>query len=325
MRALRALVPRRPLGRQLLGMRFYSDVPKPSSPIANPFEQRLQGLVKEYEKFNNIGSQVSADEARDAEGVQFKDERHLAPDLSRLRVVPRERAFFMGMPAHEEIMRTLNDLTMKNQTIPRLGRSEIEVPTWLSLNEYRDMLGAKHFKQKYYRELLTSLNDLALMDPQLVPSSVPDALSRFVSLRSDGFIAKKPKTLDEVGRAIAVGRRKTASARVQLVKGSGLALVNGKPLDEAFERPADRDAMLYPLKVVAGEQSYNIFATVTGGGKTGQASAIAHGIAQALVIHNPLLLSRLARAKCLKRDPRVKERKKPGKVKARKSYTWVKR
>jgi small subunit ribosomal protein S9 len=82
---------------------------------------------------------------------------------------------------------------------------------------------------------------------------------------------------------------------------------------------------MYPLKVVDSLEDYNVFVTVHGGGVTGQADAVALAMSKAIVIHNPLLKKRLSRAECLKTDRRKVERKKPGKLKARRSMTWVKR
>ncbi|KAL0956410.1 hypothetical protein HGRIS_002558 [Hohenbuehelia grisea] len=102
-------------------------------------------------------------------------------------------------------------------------------------------------------------------------------------------------------------------------------LVNNIPLAEYFPIPADRERIIRPFKVAGVLGAYNVFCIVRGGGTTGQSGAIMHGIAKGLVVHEPGLDTLLRRAKLLRRDPRMVERKKTGMAKARKRYTWVKR
>jgi small subunit ribosomal protein S9 len=322
-RVFRGTMPR----RAVIGARLYSS---DSNMVQEQMSRRLKDIVSEYEDFNGIKSHRSVEDAQGKNLVQYNDTLHRSPELDRLRVVPKDKAFFMANPPHEEIIRELNDLAQKFVNLPTIPRDQVDNrTTWVTQEEYKSMLGGVHFKPKYYKTLLRQLNRLSTIDPQLMPAEVRDALSPFTKRKSDTWVQKSYPTLDAVGRAIAVGRRKSSSARVQTVKSSetisGQVLVNGKPLNEYFPRLADRKKILYPLSVVNSENKYNIFATVVGGGLSGQSGAIAHGIAKTLVIHNPLLLTRLSRAGAIQRDPRKKERKKPGKPKARKSYTWVKR
>lgn len=313
--------------RAVFGARLYSS---DSSMVQEQISRRLKDIVSEYEDFNGIKSHRTVEEAQGKNLVQYNDQLHRSPELDRLRVVPRDKAFFMANPPHEEIIRELNDLAQKFINLPTIARDQVDNrTTWVTQDEYKSMLGGVHFKPKYYKTLLRQLNRLSTIDPQLMPAEVRDALAPFTKRKSDTWVQKSYPTLDSIGRAIAVGRRKTSSARVQTVKSSenisGQILVNGKTLNEYFPRLTDRKKILYPLTVVDSENKYNIFATVVGGGLSGQSGAIAHGIARTLVIHNPLLLTRLSRAGAIQRDARKKERKKPGKPKARKSYTWVKR
>lgn len=313
--------------------RFYSSSSSSESNLAKEqLNSRLSDIVKEYEDYNGIKSpdKQSIEEVQGKNLVQYNDTLHRSPELDRLRVVPKDRAFYMANPPHEEIIRELNDLSQKYINLPTIPKDQVDNrTTWVTQEEYRSMLGGVHFKPKYYKALLRHLNNLSTIDPQLMPDEVRDALGPFTKRKSDTWVQKSYPTLDSIGRATSVGRRKTASARVQTVKGSesitGRILVNGRPLNDYFPRLADRKKVMYPLSVVDSEGKYNIFATVTGGGLSGQSGAVAHGIAKTLVIHNPLVLTRLSKAGVIQRDARKKERKKPGKPKARKSYTWVKR
>jgi len=122
-----------------------------------------------------------------------------------------------------------------------------------------------------------------------------------------------------------VGRRKTAAAQVRLYPGGeGAVIVNGQPMERFFDRSRDRQAVVGPL-VVAGLGSYTVTAVVHGGGITGQAGAVSQGLARALVRLNPDLRAALRRGGYLTRDPREKERKKPGLKRARKAPQYTKR
>lgn len=121
------------------------------------------------------------------------------------------------------------------------------------------------------------------------------------------------------------GRRKEAIARVWLYPGSGEFIINGKSLDDYFPRPTLRNQIMQSLEVTGGAERYRVVATIKGGGISGQAGALSHGIARALVECDETLRSDLKKAGLLRRDPRMKERKKYGLKKARKRPQFSKR
>jgi small subunit ribosomal protein S9 len=123
-----------------------------------------------------------------------------------------------------------------------------------------------------------------------------------------------------------IGRRKESSARVRIMPGSGKFVVNDKPGQDYFTRLGDVEAIMAPLQV-AGENlsTLDITVVVKGGGVTGQTDAVQLGVARALLLMNPDLRSSLRKSGFLTRDPRVKERKKPGLKRARKAPTYTKR
>ena len=122
-----------------------------------------------------------------------------------------------------------------------------------------------------------------------------------------------------------VGRRKTATARVRLYPGEGNVVVNGKPMEEYFPREGDVLHLLEPLKVTGTADTFNASVKVQGGGVSGQAGAVRHGIARALLAVDPNLRSVLRKSGFLTRDARMKERKKPGLKRARKAPQYTKR
>ena len=121
------------------------------------------------------------------------------------------------------------------------------------------------------------------------------------------------------------GRRKTAVAQVRLSPGGGAIIVNGKPYEEFFPRLAHRSTIMQPLVVTENAGKYNAMVKVAGGGTTGQADAISHGIARALVKLNEGLKTQLREYGLLTRDARAKERKKVGLKRARKAPQYTKR
>ncbi len=134
----------------------------------------------------------------------------------------------------------------------------------------------------------------------------------------------QPK-IDEFGRAYATGRRKESVARVWVKPGSGRMTVNGKEADAYFARPVLRMIIRQPFTVANRMGQFDVFATVTGGGLSGQAGALKHGISRALVNFEPTLRSALKAEGLLTRDSRTVERKKYGHAKARRSFQFSKR
>jgi small subunit ribosomal protein S9 len=157
-------------------------------------------------------------------------------------------------------------------------------------------------------ETLSSLQDLKTSAAPLQPESPV-------------YVQK----LDKQGRAYATGKRKDAVARVWIKPGSGKVVVNGRPIEVYFARPVLRMILQQPLGVTKRVDQYDLTVSVAGGGLSGQAGAVRHGLAKALTNFEPELRSVLKREGFLTRDSRVVERKKYGKKKARRSFQFSKR
>ena len=130
---------------------------------------------------------------------------------------------------------------------------------------------------------------------------------------------------DELGRSYATGRRKDAVARVWIKPGSGKISINSREIENYFPRPVLRMVINQPFQVTNREGQFDVYCTVSGGGLSGQAGAVRHGIAQALTLFEPELRSVLKKGGFLTRDSRVVERKKYGRRKARRSFQFSKR
>ncbi len=133
------------------------------------------------------------------------------------------------------------------------------------------------------------------------------------------------RKVDSLGRSYATGKRKNAVARVWVKPGSGKIIVNGKEFAEYFARPVLQMILRQPIVAVARDGQFDIIATVAGGGLSGQAGAVRHGLSKALTYFEPGLRPVLKKGGFLTRDSRVVERKKYGKAKARRSFQFSKR
>ncbi len=154
-----------------------------------------------------------------------------------------------------------------------------------------------------------------------------ESLSSIKDLNVKAAAAKAPVAakIDKLGRSYGTGRRKTATARVWVKRGTGKITVNGKTIEDYFARPVLRLMIRQPLEAAKRETEIDIVCTVKGSGLTGQAGAVRHGIARALVEFEPDLRVAMRPQKLLTRDPRAVERKKYGKAKARRSFQFSKR
>ena len=137
--------------------------------------------------------------------------------------------------------------------------------------------------------------------------------------------APREPVRDSLGRSYATGKRKDAVARVWVKPGSGKVVVNGKDMSEYFARPVLQLIVKQPAQIAGVEGQFDVMATVKGGGLSGQAGAVKHGISKALQLYDPSLRAALKAAGFLTRDSRVVERKKYGKRKARRSFQFSKR
>jgi small subunit ribosomal protein S9 len=157
-------------------------------------------------------------------------------------------------------------------------------------------------------ETMQALEELSTLKPAAVPQP-----------------PKYVQKLDKQGRAYATGKRKDAVARVWIKMGAGAIVINDRPFETYFARPVLRMLIQQPLVAANRQGQFDVVCTVSGGGLSGQAGAVRHGLSKALMRHEPDLRAVLKRGGFLTRDPRVVERKKYGKAKARRSFQFSKR
>jgi len=179
--------------------------------------------------------------------------------------------------------------------------------------------------KKEASETVKDLKDLANVADVVAPAQTESSKVDPVAVTSENAPLKRQKTVDEQGRAYGTGRRKDAVARVWVKPGTGKVSVNGRDQDVYFSRQTHRLILNQPFLIVGAVGHYDVVCTVKGGGLSGQAGAVRHGISRALQAFDPALRPRLKAAGMMTRDDRIVERKKVGKHKARRSKQWAKR
>ena len=145
------------------------------------------------------------------------------------------------------------------------------------------------------------------------------------NIEENSLVSNEKTNIDNKGRSYATGKRKNSIARVWVKKGDGKISINGKSIDKYFSRPVLKMIVNQPIEVIQSIGSFDVTATVKGGGLSGQAGALRHGISKALSLYDVGFRPALKKIGFITRDPRVVERKKSGLAKARRSYQFSKR
>jgi small subunit ribosomal protein S9 len=170
-----------------------------------------------------------------------------------------------------------------------------------------------------------SLADLGAITQGVEPAAAGDDAAPAAPQGNQIQAVLREQQLDKQGRAYATGRRKDAVARVWIKPGSGKITINGRDQETYFARPTLRLIINQVFDIMERREQYDVIATVKGGGLSGQAGAVRHGISTALTRYEPALRTTVKQAGFLTRDPRVVERKKYGRAKARRSFQFSKR
>ncbi|KAI9358429.1 ribosomal protein S5 domain 2-type protein [Pilaira anomala] len=274
-----------------------------------------------------VGSQIPAISITKRFASNFHQHNPIVPpqeDILQYREKPDSLSYFTGNFKYNDLLIELDALHKRfsNQN-PTEDTTDDKVYSWKLRDKMSELLSIP-LTTSQWRKITSHLTALASL-PKPLPASVVSILEPYQRFDNAQHKQVKSHSLDEFGRAYAAGRRKESSARCYLVQGEGKILVNGMELDQYFQRSVDRNEVTLPLDVTETKDNYNAWILVKGGGTTGQAQAIKHGLGKALLIHNEAFKPTLRKAGCITRDPRVVERKKEGQKGARAKYTWVKR
>ncbi|CAO3702552.1 unnamed protein product [Rhizopus stolonifer] len=259
--------------------------------------------------------------------TRFARSTNTTDDILQYRAKPESLSYFTGNFKYNDLLIELNTLYKQHEnwkpTADLTNTEQETVYAWKLRDKMSELLNIP-LTTSQWRKITIHLTTLASL-PKPLPAAVSQILEPYQRHNTSQNKETVQRSLDEFGRAYAVGRRKESSARCTLVEGEGKILVNGIELENYFQRPVDCDEVTLPLEVTESKDKFNAWVLVKGGGSTGQAQAIKLGLGRALLIHDAQLKQTLRKAGCITRDPRVVERKKEGQRKARAKYTWVKR
>lgn len=244
--------------------------------------------------------------------------------VAHARRVPSTPSYFSRDPQFNDLYVHFTRLLAKYYHLPMVDPKEHVSRPWTKLVDLRAKYG-EQIKLMHYNKVMRVARRLAKIEASVRPQEVDIALGEITRMHDPKVKSTKVLTIDRFGRAVGVGRRKESTARAFIVEGTGEILVNGKPLNEMFGRVHDRESATWALTSTQRLDKYNVWALVEGGGTTGQAEALTLAVAKGLLAHEPALKPTLRKAGCVTRDHRAVERKKHGRVKARKGPAWVKR
>jgi small subunit ribosomal protein S9 len=219
--------------------------------------------------------------------------RALAPFA---RAVPVSPSYFSRQPVFMDSFVEIQNLARKYARLPTLPKEQVQPMAWRTREQYRLATG-EQVKGKDYAACLGLVKRLHQIHPDLMPEDVAQGISSFKRVVNHYMNKAKFMPVDKFGRSIGTGRRKSSVARAYVIEGTGEVFVNGKPLSDAFGRVHDRESAVWALKSTERLDKYNVWATVTGGGTTGQAEAMTLAVAKALCIHEPALKNPLRRGK----------------------------
>lgn len=228
--------------------------------------------------------------------IDFTDSDLPPPNPQNARLVPGSPSYFTRQPAFTDSFIKLRFLLEKYQKLPTVPASEARRIAWRTPAQFRLVVN-EPVRAAKYRKVVQVLRRLNRIHPALLPKDLSKTLEIYKREIQPSDIQRRPTMVDANGRASGVGRRKSSSAKVFLVQGSGEILVNGKSINSVFGRIHDRESAMWALKITQRLDKYNVWAFVKGGGSTGQAEAMTLGTAKALMVHEPALKPTLRRGK----------------------------
>ncbi|KAF9915987.1 37S ribosomal protein S9, mitochondrial [Lobosporangium transversale] len=187
--------------------------------------------------------------------------------LNGFQLKPASPSYFTTNPVYNELIVNLDYTYRQYRPITKPSK-QAQRPNWLGKDALRAAVGVETLKTSQYRLIISKLNQLATLTPR--PPEVEAYFSQFSKTEEQMTQKAKPRIVDHLGRALATGRRKEASASVFVVEGEGKVLINGQDVAHYFRKSQDRDSLLKPFEVTNLLGKYNVWALVKGGGTTGK-------------------------------------------------------
>jgi small subunit ribosomal protein S9 len=213
------------------------------------------------------------------------------------RAVPVSPSYFSRQATFQDLYLRLVALSHKYASMPTVPADQRQRVAWRNRFDYRLTIGDT-VKASDFKKCLAMVKKLHAIHPSLRTEEIDLAIEAFKRTVQPGDNLAKPRAVDEHGRAVGVGRRKSSTARAWLVEGTGEVQINGKSIADAFGRIHDRESATWALRATERLDKYNVWAIVSGGGTTGQAEAMTLAVAKALMVHEPDLKPALRRGMC---------------------------
>jgi small subunit ribosomal protein S9 len=254
-----------------------------------PFRRKRIRYLSSASSFRQQLQDLQAAPELDLSDPVFEHKLNL---LQRIRIVPQSPSYFSARSAFNDSYLHIDELYLKYNSLPKV--SEPPRIRFLSHMDIKGRAGtAEKVKKTRYLDMISKLRELSAVEPILMPPEVKQAVEDYMAVHQHTEIKIKEQSLDEWGRSLGIGARKTSTAKVFLVLGDGQVLINNRNLTDYFGRLHDRESALWPLKITNRIDKYNVFGILTGGGLTGQAEAMTLAVAKALLVHEPELEERL--------------------------------
>ncbi|KXN71975.1 ribosomal protein S5 domain 2-like protein [Conidiobolus coronatus NRRL 28638] len=294
------------------------------------FSQTLQFHSSTYimSSTTNESGEVSA---VDKDEMEYDDEDDGFQDIKYHFEPPMAASYFTGKPQFFDLVTGLDRCIEQYTPFEPFYANPIKgkISGWVKWHDplkISETLKLPISKTEHHK-IVARFN--RLLGPQDNPHPLPMELVKYLNRFTSQDLTQKKEvkvnTVDSLGRAFAVGRRKTSAARSWVTPGEGLVHVNGKPISEYFTKLSDLDTALVPFHATSTFGKYNAWILALGGGTTGQSEAIKLALSRSIAIIDPTLKPTLRQTGCLDFDQRRVERKKTNRLKARKMRTWVKR
>merc|ERR1712225_211549 len=240
--------------------------PRAISPNLPTRRAVLKASTKQFSTSTRLRAGIAAPAIKFGGEIGVDGESHEAPFFARL--IPDSPSYFTAQPIFIDDLLALQSLVRRFSALQTVKPGEAPRVAWRSLVEYRNMVGESVKASKYHKiiELLQRLNSI---HPSLMPPEVKAALNEYKKDINPYQNDTKVIPIDNLGRALGAGRRKSSTARAWVVEGTGEVLINGKTLAEAFGRIHDRESAIWALKATDRMDKYNVWALVSGQGVTG--------------------------------------------------------
>ena len=249
--------------------------------------------MKQFSTLSRLRAGIAAPEIDFGNPGGREGAERVKPELV-MRLVPESASYFTAQPRFTDNLLQLEHLLQRYSSLPQVQPGEAPRIAWRNILEYRNAVG-EAVKASKYHKIINTLNRLNQIHPSVMPTEVTEAMNQYKRVINPLQNIQNPTFVDQSGKALGVGRRKSSTARAWVIEGTGEVLINGKTLAEMFGRIHDRESAIWALKATERIDKYNVWGLVSGGGTTGQAEALTLAVAKALLAHEPALQPALRR------------------------------